>query len=68
VKTVVNRGLRFDLWTDKALRNLAEAHEGNLSMTVRELVRDEARRQGLWPSTLRPARTDDVNLAEAHRD
>lgn len=42
----IRRSVRLDAKTDKLLVRLATRHESNISLTIRELVRDEAKRAG----------------------
>ena len=53
----IYRSIRLDYQTDKALRELATAQtQGNVSFLVRELVLDEAKKQGVIPETPKEAR------------
>lgn len=52
----VRVGIRFDRETARLLKRLAaNCFEGNQSMTLRRLIRDEARRAGMAPTAERPA-------------
>lgn len=39
------RNVRLDAQSDRILQRLAQRHDGNLSMTVRQLLKEEAARQ-----------------------